>query len=385
MTAGTGILRPRFIALDSSHLVAIAGDKLSQEKGRRNDAKAFEDCFDSSGCLLLLSWHHFEEILRHRDDAVVADRIAYIQSLPVAAWVSSFHSEDVPGSIVDIHTYETAVAFDSPHAEIIAVRDEVAKRLVRLGKGARAIKPFLEEWNVLRPMLWEREERERELVAISTSDFVDISRTRAKDWLKGAVHSPEEAFRRLGLMGQRLTADIRTRGDRRIPDAGHTAAGFFDDVIRESAVLYENPSNPALEYLRQRDIDPSEIGDETTMGEICAWATFRHDLRVINRNLGLPWPELKARVTEGRIPSGVIQSALREHGQKLSERKGSELTDRYLACLSPYADITYVDKRTHENFLRAKRKLPELAALVRNVQKAAHYREIAKHLVSGKC
>jgi hypothetical protein len=58
------------------------------------------------------------------------------------------------------------------------------------------------------------------------------------------------------------------------------------------------------------------------------------------------------------------------------------LTDNYLACLSAYADVTYVDKRTLENFRRAEQKSPELKVLLRRVEKASNYRMIAQQLDS---
>jgi hypothetical protein len=58
------------------------------------------------------------------------------------------------------------------------------------------------------------------------------------------------------------------------------------------------------------------------------------------------------------------------------------LNDQYLVCLAPYADVTYVDKRTHEWVARARRASPEFAGLVRRVEKASGYAEIARHLLS---
>jgi hypothetical protein len=63
-----------------------------------------------------------------------------------------------------------------------------------------------------------------------------------------------------------------------------------------------------------------------------------------------------------------------------SEWDGSELADRYMACLAAYADITYVDKRTHEGSRQARQKSKVFASLVRRIEKAGGYSEIADHL-----
>jgi hypothetical protein len=96
--------------------------------------------------------------------------------------------------------------------------------------------------------------------------------------------------------------------------------------------------------------------------------------------MSISWPRLTAGVKMERIPSWVIQNSLRKYGQDLPERKGSDLTDSYLTCLAGYADITCVDKRTKENVTRARRKCAEFAMIVRQVEKAGHYSQIAKLL-----
>ena len=59
---------------------------------------------------------------------------------------------------------------------------------------------------------------------------------------------------------------------------------------------------------------------------------------------------------------------------------GSELADRYLACLAAYADVTYVDKRTHEASRQARQKSKVFASLVHRIEKAGEYGKIAGQL-----
>jgi hypothetical protein len=101
---------------------------------------------------------------------------------------------------------------------------------------------------------------------------------------------------------------------------------------------------------------------------------------VLNRSLNLPFEELKARVKEDRVPSGIISSAITRHHPDTREWDGSELADRYLACLAAYADVTYVDKRTHEASRRARQKSATFASIVRRMEKSGGYSEIAKQL-----
>lgn len=92
---------------------------------------------------------------------------------------------------------------------------------------------------------------------------------------------------------------------------------------------------------------------------------------------GLPWQTLKRVATPDRLPVTVIEECMRAHAQDQPERKGSDLNDTHLLCLAPYADVTYVDKRTLENVRRARGKVAALDQLFGEVRKAGGHAEIS--------
>lgn len=63
---------------------------------------------------------------------------------------------------------------------------------------------------------------------------------------------------------------------------------------------------------------------------------------------------------------------MRLYAQDQQERKGSELNDTHLLCLSPYADLTCVDKRTLESLRRARTKCPDLDQLLGKTDPSTH-------------
>jgi hypothetical protein len=375
------IICPRFIALDSSHLGAVALDRISRKVKRRQKAEAFEQAFEKQFAVLLLCWHHIQELLAHRDDEIVSQRVDYIKSLPLVATVSSFRGDEVAGSVIDLQAFEVRAAFDAPAASLATVRDTATKSMFRLVNGADLIRPFMKNWSIIRAEFARQEERKREVVAISRSAFAGISDVKIFDLLDGRKRAPEDIERRFDQFHDELSHDIRTRGDKRIADPEDSSSAFLDDVKCIGMAATSGP-NPGLGILQASGIDISEIGPNTTVGDVGALAVFQGKLRVLNESLGLPWPDLKARVKQNRLPSGVIQQVLTAFRPDTKEWKGSDLTDAHLACLSAYADITYVDKRTHEAFRRAKSNSPELAPIVRSVEKAADYSEIAQQLAS---
>lgn len=381
--SASAILHPRLVALDSSHIGALARDSCCADAKRNRDAKAFVLAFNNMGCVLLLSLHHIQELITHRDEAVVQERMTFLASLPMLAWIASAAADEVVGSVLDILAHEVATAYAAPDADAVAVRDAVAAKVIRLDSGLRAVAPFLEQWRVLRPMLLSQQERARKIVAISRSNFAGVSNIRVRDYIDAKLRNPADIARRFhGLHGS-LAADIRSRGDKRIVDAAQTATEFLEDVTAQASEALAHTSYPTLQFLKAFDVDLAEIDENTTVGDVGELATFRKKLGLVNRNLGLPWSELRSCVKASKLPSEVIQSALRRYGQDNPERKGSDLADSYLACLSAYAVVTYVDKRTCENVRRARQKSAVFAAVARRVEKAGSYQDIKLQLAAG--
>lgn len=118
-------------------------------------------------------------------------------------------------------------------------------------------------------------------------------------------------------------------------------------------------------------IELSDIDDNMTFADVGALASFRSKLRVINRITQLPWLELKAAISERRLPSQVVQAGIGRFRPEGKQWKGSNLNDAHLGSLTAYADVTYVDKRTYEAFRTARGKLPILAHFVDALKKPA--------------
>jgi hypothetical protein len=376
------LLRPQYVALDSSHLGDIARDRVSNDPERRRKAEAFQARFNTSGCILLLCWHHMQELLSYDDDEKVATRIQFIRSQPMLAVVQSMTDDRLPGSVVDVQAREVKAAFDNPSADLSVIRQHAAATIVRLDRGEDIVRSVIEAWPLLKPELQRQGRRRREIVAISRSGFTGMEEARVLDMLNGKIRPREEIRRHLQELRDSLSSDMRSRGDKRIVNPEQSAAAFLEEVER----LGGNPTDArefGLAVLRAGEIDVAEIGPETTFRDIGRVITFRRKLRVLNGTLGLPWHELKAKVTENRLPSGVIQAAIQQCRPDTAEWKGSDLGDGYLACLAAYASVTYVDKRTHEALHVGRRKSPALASILYRVEKAGDYTRIVEQLVQA--
>ncbi len=374
-----GLVQARFLAMDSSQLGDWSRDHTSADPTRRQAAFLFQQELFENGGVVLLSWHHFQELLSTRNLATAGTRVRFLQSLPVVGWIAQADGKEGLGTIVDILAAEAKAAFELRDADAIEVRDRVSKTLVKVGTGEQAIAPYASIWREAQSEFWAREQQDKQVVAIARSKAFDISALKVADLLEGRIRAPENIARALGVMHATLTHEIATRGDKRIARPEIVAEQFFGQVVAIATPLPNTARDLVLRGLSLMSIDLTDIGPETTMAEINDLSLFRKRLEVAAEASGLR-PEQLRRLRMDQIPSWIVDSALRAHGQDLPERKGSELTDRYLACLAPYADITYVDKRTKENFRRATRRSPETRALVRRVEKTSTYTEIVRHL-----
>lgn len=313
------------------------------------------------------------------DTRVVAERIRVLEALPVVALVTNQRGDGVAGSIFELQAAEIFAAFRQPDAAPRMVRNSVASEIFQLTSGAEAIRMFQRELPLLQPEFVRMAARSREIVAISRSDFTGVGHRKVSEFLSGKLRAPLDIQRNLAQLGEALEAEILQHGDKKIPDGGAVSAAFMADVAERGRAL-AGGDNPGLQILAWSDVDLDEITLDTTISEVSDWAAFRTKLKHINRVLNLPWQELKRRVSESRIPSGIIDRALKQFRPRSAEWKGSDLIDTHLACLAPYCDIIFVDKRTHEGLQIARKKMKDLDSVLRRAEKAKNTRVVVEQL-----
>lgn len=376
-----GAVRPvRLVALDSSQLGDLARDRSSADAGRRLHAKRFQRALIGEAAVPLLCFHHLEELMQHEDDRVVRRRLDYLCSLPALAWIVPADGQPGIGTIVDILAAEARIALDHPTFDAQGVVAAARRSLIRFGSGERAMEPIEEIWPTLAGLARTRTAKSREIVAITSGNIPSVRDIRVSQLVAGSLRNPLEAQRLTAAMERSLADDIASRGDRRIGDAGGVAAAFFDRVRGEARSLYAPSSNPITEDLHRRGIRPEDLEGDPTVGDLIDLIEFRSKLDVIKQACGLDCTALSERGAMRRLPAWTIENGLRRHGQRRPRNAGGDLTDRQLACLAPYADLTFVDKRTAEDVRRVCAADPSQTPLLQGVRKVAPYGKVAEVL-----
>jgi hypothetical protein len=140
--------------------------------------------------------------------------------------------------------------------------------------------------------------------------------------------------------------------------------------------LPNNARDLVLQSLAAMGFEKDDISTKMTVGQALDKGLFLQQMKIATADTDVSFTDLKRGVSQDRIPSWVISSSLRRYAPPLPERKGSDLIDIHLACLSPYADLTLVDKRTLEAFRRAKHANPVLGSACKAIKRAANYSDI---------
>lgn len=367
---------PRFVALDTSHLGAWARDWWSADHERSARAKAVRQELDAAGWIPLISFHHLTELFAHGEDSVVEERIEFLCQLDVLGWVALREGEPCPATIVDVLAAELEAVLSRPGATSREVRDMTRPKVLRVGRGEEAVQGFRFEWRKLRPFFQAQAEDVRRNVAITRSGAFDANQLRVAELLKGHFKTPVEQRNSLETMHSRLSEQIRMRGDRRIADADQVATDFFLSVAQAAKELPSDPREFVLALLEAKNVEPGDVGPDTTIGDLDEIGIFRGHLKVAAEVLGRPWADIKCRVHPNQFPTWIIDRGLRLFGQDNPERKGSDLNDSYLTALAAYAGLTLVDKRTLQNVRQAQAKSPAFADIIGPVVKVSQYADV---------
>jgi hypothetical protein len=368
------ILQPRLVALDRSHWEQWISDATATEAGRRENAARFSAELLAQGYTILFCMHHLQELMAHGNDDEVSRRLRFVQSVPFLSWIGIVDSDDRGlGAITDIMAAEVVAALEGLDAA--GVRLAARQSLLRSGAGYEPIPdhpdflPFIRAWSR------EHSDRSRTLAALAPMQFLPSGGT-IRTLLDGKMRKGADLAATLKALFRKVLEEINSRGDKRITNPGGRAAAFMNEVLATRARLPDSLQELVMAGYSLQGIDADEIDPDATFAEMDALCSFRGHLRVVAEKLGLDFDRVKRRLQPDLLPHLIVLRALEGHAQERPRRQGSDLNDRYLASLSVYADVVFVDKRTREDFGRARRKESELDRLVGRVERAASYRDI---------
>jgi hypothetical protein len=364
------LLKTVIISPDSAHWAKWFDAALGPDGPRRDRALGFHDELIQRGRIPLMTWHQFEELMTVDSDDSARERVGFIQAIPLLAWMRLDKQSAGLASIGHILAAE-AIAASEGHNDLMAIRDRARSLLICTGPGREAIGDEGWVWEAVRPQLRARKGRDDFVAAVSPVRTFDENRTIA-EICKSEVNSPSESREQLKRIYTRVFNESFTSNGGDSIRARQWAEAFMDMVLPLLPQPGTSPRELLVSLLVAQGIDESEIHDDSVLADLSRLGTFRSQLRTIASETGRSFDDLK-RIPMEILPSRVISEALRSHGQKRALRPGGDMHDGHLAVLAAYCDTLYVDKRTAEDFRRARQKELRLDGLIGEIAKAPDF------------
>jgi hypothetical protein len=364
------IIESKIIGPDSSHWAKWLDAMSARDANQREGARSLHRRLLDQGRIPLLTWHHLEELLGHEDGARAKARVTHLQALPLVAYLRLDKDKIGLGSIVQVLAAATIAASEG-HRDLISIRDRARELLLKTGSGTQAVGVESWLWEVIRPELQSRSDKMDTIAALRHLRTFDEKQT-ISELLKAEINPPAQRNARLKrIHAQALHEALHSTGGNAVR-ARTMADDFMARVVATMPASDITARELIVSTLISQGIDEEEIRDDCVLADLIRLGVFRGQLRVVASETGRSFDTLK-EVSMEILPSRVICDALRKHGQARPLRPGSDLNDGYLAALTAYCSVTYVDKRTAEDFRRALQKEPRLTGLVGGVAKSVGF------------
>lgn len=366
----------KLFVLDTPQLAALAKGWSSEGETARAEVERFMAQLQKAETTLLLSYHHLEEILQHENDDVVAQRIAFLETLPEVAWVRQADGGAGLGSIADILAAEAVAALDRENVSAQAVARAARAAALTDGSGLEALAAYKAIWRELSYLARKRAAESRALEALTSNSTAKMPRIRLSQLRRAQLHSPRRVALNAYRMQAALSHEISQNADRRIQNADQLATLFFDRVRAEAAELDRASAHPVLQDLERRGIRDEDLEGDPWLADLNELLTYRGKLAVAAEHAGRDFSSLADRASMQRLPAWCIEQTLRKVRPNKRRSSGSDLNDRYLACLAPYAEQVYVDKRTFEDVRSSRRQSDKMTALLASIRRTVPFTEV---------
>lgn len=366
---------PKLVALDTNQWVNLIRDADGPDPQLRREARRFPTLLLEQGYSILFCFHHLQELLAHENPMLVADRLEFIKEIDFISWICSHVDGDSLGTITDIFTAEAWAAFSTGGCAA-DVRKHVKELVIRSGPGMRIVPDDSQFQVIFSPWAQSRADNARTIAAISPFKFWKPGITVGE--LKAYKFTDRlEAARKFSRMRQNLSSEIAERGDKRINDPDGMANEFLRNIFSVNQILPSTVAEFVDANFISQGVDKDEIQDHLTVEHLTDLATFRIQLRIVAEQIDIPFDHLKRQISPDQLPHWLISNSLKPFQQNQAERRGSDLVDRYLSCLLPYADVVYIDKRTAEHLRRARNQQPSIAELIGDARRTVDWRQVA--------
>lgn len=368
------------VALDSSMINDIARDYFNKDVDKNKKANDIINSLYNGGGVLVITWHHLEELLAHKNDHIVNCSIALIRNLPEVASIKN-GGVDFTGNIRDIDIEEINNILKYKNSDLKSIIQKTKKDIFSFSSGEKFLELFLLYQPFLREKVLRDLDKKREIVSISRAKSLNIGNNKLSDLKTGKINSPEEAKLRLQYMEKQLASEIKVKGDKKIESADTSAKDFLSSIYNDMAKFMNSPS-PSFEelFLKNQNITNAEFEKLKNMEEYDLLVIFKERIKGITKEFSTLDKKKALEIEENSSPTWLLWKELYKCRIKAERVSGSDINDAFLSGLCLYVDLTIVDKRTHEYLSQIKRKNKLIKPIIGNFKKLSNYSNILEYL-----
>jgi len=369
---------PKIVVLDSATLMKVSHDYWDQDACARDKARSFITRLQYLGVFVTFTKTHIVELLRHGDGQVVQDRLRFLHSIPLIAWLRPYDRSWFPGDITDLLTRELHVMVHGSARNWREIVDAVRPELWETGMGSEMFVVNEEFWANISCESHHLHEKEKYTASMARTDPGQISDVKLSEVLHLPIRLKEERGAYMRRFAKEMQRQLEQHGDKRFDYSHKAAIDLANSTLQDVKTIDEMGGNPIQRLLESVNVPLDLVSPEMTCGELGELAVYAKRLKMISKSLRPPIELTMRDVPQDTLPSYVLERKLASIQRKAERVSGSDLGDRHIAPLIFYADGIEVDKRTCEFLNQVRRNEPKLASLMGRFFPSSDYSQIPK-------
>lgn len=371
--------------IDTFALNNMAKDYFSDEKLKKEKIDNFLYELYSSRAIPIITWHHIEEMLSHKNDEISAKSIVFIRTLPFVAILKS-DMEWFIGSIVDIDRKEIEAIISAENKpEIDSIIHETYRSMYKFCSGANIIDPLIQDMGTIRQEVLSKAHMSKEIASISRATSFKAHYKHKLSDIKNMgnyTYSDEATNIIKNGMLSKLTQEINEHGDKRISSesAEKMAIDFISDIKIDDSIV----DIPMVDMIRKNSgLSKDEFKKIKSWEDLECVPIFKARLKQIAEKFSKSDKDKIINLNEEDCPTWLLWKEIYKIRIKADRASGSDINDAFLAGLCLYSDLTIVDKRTHEYLTQIKRKDIAISKYIHRFEKVSCCLDILDYLPSN--
>jgi len=354
----------------------VSHDYWGSERSSRERARFFRKRLSDLGVFVAFTMTHVIELLRHGNEELVRDRLRFLRSIPLIAWLRPYDRAWIPGAIGDLLCRELHVVVYGSARDWPGIVADARPELWETGVGSEMFVENEEFWSRIRRESSHQHEIEKYVASVARTDAGHMMDLKLSDVLR-LPRRPKEEW---GAYKRRFTAEMQRQldrhGDKRLDISQEVAIDFANSTLERVRAIEEMGENVVQLLLGSFDVPAEFVSPEMTIGEVGELGVYAKQLKVIAKGLRPPIELAMRDVPPETLPSCVLERELSKIQRTAKRVSGSDLGDAHIAPLILYADGVEVDRRTSEYLTQVRRNEPSLASLMGRFFSCSHYSEI---------